>query len=311
MPDPSSPDERARRLALRQHGVLTAGQARSCGLSGDDVWARLRRGLWQPVLRGSYLVDAELYGEVPRQARMQAALLTHGPHAVLGLGSAAEVHGLQGLPRTGQPVDVVLPPGLHRHQRDGLRLHWWPLARDDVALVDGLRVTVPARTLADLVPRLDRPSALSVLDSALHLQRIPPAALPEVAALAAGRAGAEGASGLWRLADGRAASPLESRIRLACIDGGVPPDELQYPVRDRWGELLGLGDLAWLRRWRPLIAEGDGAGAHDSVRALYRDRHRQNDFALAGCDVVRFTWRDSLRPPYLVSVVRRALRATA
>lgn len=302
-----TPDELARRLARTQHGVVTAGQARACGLLPDDVRVRVRAGLWLRVFQGAYLVDAPLYDDLPTSARMQAALLVQGPRAVLGLRSAAEVHGLQGLIGGPLPVDVVLPRGLERHQREGISLHWWPLRRDEVTVIAGLRVTVVPRTLADLVPRVDRPTGLCLLDSALHLKRMEVADLATVAATAADRPGAVAARPLWSLADGRAASPLESRIRLACIDGDVAPDELQYPVRDRWGDLLGIGDLAWLRRRRPLVAEGDGAAVHDAPPALYRDRHRGNDFVLAGCDVVRFTWADAYRPAYLANVVHRAL----
>lgn len=304
----SSPDLRIRLLAARQHSAVTARQSLQCGLSLHDVRTRCRRGEWVPVFRGAYLVDADLYGgEVPRAAQLSAVLLLHGPHAVLGLATAAELHGVQGLPQTAAPVDVILPPGLERWQRSGIRVHWWPLHPGEVVEVDGLRATSVPRTLADLVGRLDRVDALCILDSALHLRLLTVADLPTVTSTAAGRPGAAQLHALLPLADGRAASPLETRVRLACIDGCVAPDTLQHPVLDAWGHLLGYADLAWLRRARPLLGEADGAAVHDRAEALYRDRRRQNDFAKAGCDVLRFTWSDALRPPYVASVVRSML----
>ena len=101
--------------------------------------------------------------------------------------------------------------------------------------------------------------------------------------LAAGRPGCEVARPWWQLADARSQSVLETWTRLDCIDGGVPPDELQHPVRDRSGVLLGYGDLAWLRgQARPLIGEADGAAVHGAVPALYSDRLRANNFTAAG-----------------------------
>ena len=49
--------------------------------------------------------------------------------------------------------------------------------------------------------------------------------------------------GTWRTA--RAESPLETRVRLLATDAGYPPDELQLPERDAYGQVLGFGDLAW------------------------------------------------------------------
>src|SRR5207245_6175152 len=122
-------------------------------------------------------------------------------------------------------------------------------------------------------------------------------------ALMAGRRSA--VSGRARLAeaDGRAQSPLETRIRLIASDVGFPADTLQLPVVDRQGHLLGYGDLAWFRPGRRmLIAECDGASVHTAPAAVLRDRYRSNDFITRGeVDIVRFTWRDAEQPTYVRS----------
>jgi hypothetical protein len=113
-------------------------------------------------------------------------------------------------------------------------------------------------------------------------------------------------------ADRRAESPLESRIRLACIDGLIPPDDLQYPVEDQFGGVIAYGDLVWLKRKRttkPLIGEADGREPHSRPKALLYDRRRQNAVVGRACDVVRFTWGDALKPTYVQYVVRTALAA--
>ena len=78
---------------------------------------------------------------------------------------------------------------------------------------------------------------------------------------------------------------------------------------DRHGVLLGYGDVAWDRPGRrTLVAEADGAIIHDRPEALNRDRLRANDFVGTDqVDMVRFTWQDTVRPAYLVAVLRRNL----
>ncbi|MFF4877221.1 DUF559 domain-containing protein [Micromonospora sp. NPDC000668] len=107
--------------------------------------------------------------------------------------------------------------------------------------------------------------------------------------------------------DGRAQSPLETRARLRCVDGRVPPDALQLEVRDDDGYLLGIGDLGW--RGPRIIAEADGRDVHGSPEAAFADRRRQNRLVNAGWTVLRFTWSDTLRPDYIPWTVRQAIAA--
>ncbi|WP_233565124.1 DUF559 domain-containing protein [Micromonospora musae] len=128
-----------------------------------------------------------------------------------------------------------------------------------------------------------------------------------VSALIRGRRGAGAARCHLAEADGRAQSPLETRARLRCVDGRVPPDTLQLEVRDDDGYLLGVGDLGW--RGPKVIAEADGREAHDTPAAVFADRRRQNRLVNAGWTVLRFTWADTLRPDYIPWTVRQAINA--
>ncbi|MGE5831016.1 MAG: type IV toxin-antitoxin system AbiEi family antitoxin domain-containing protein [Micromonosporaceae bacterium] len=295
-----------RMLAARQHGVVTATQCRALGASPRQValWCRDKR--WLRISRGVYLVDADLHAEVPRRALIRAATFSAGPQAVAVLATAAELHGLAGL-RPEKGVHVSLPGVAARARRvleSGLRPHQLVLRSDEVTLVDGIAVTTPARTVADLLLRVDRYSAVCVLDSGLYRGLFSTDDLPLIGAMLTGRRGAVKARPWLAEADGRAESPLETRIRLRCVDGGVPPDTLQHPVRDGAGNLIAVGDLAWLK-WR-IIAEGDGVDAHENPVAVFRDRTRQNDLVTAGYTTLRFTWPDTMHPSYIPQVVRRA-----
>lgn len=299
--------------ASRQDGVIAAWQCRNLGMHPSDVKALCRSGRWQRLYRGVYLVDADLARQPGPRAAPRAALLSTGPHAVAVLDTAAAIHGIGGLPKPDGQVHVSLP-GQHARPRRiidrQLTLHQLALRPEDTVVVDGLRVTTPLRTVADLILRLGRYAAVSVMDSALNRGLVTEAAFATLPHLIAGRRGAARARRWLSEADGRAASPLETRVRLRCVDGGVAPDTLQHRVYDGHGELLGIGDLAWLAA--RVLGEADGVEVHDRPEAVFRDRWRQNDLASAGWTIIRFTWQDTLQPGYVVHVVRNALaRATS
>ncbi|MEU4401439.1 hypothetical protein [Micromonospora orduensis] len=165
-------------------------------------------------------------------------------------------------------------------------------------------MTSPLRTVSDVILRVDRYPAVSVLDSALNQGRVTRAQLAQIPGLIRGRRGAVAARSYLAEADGRAQSPLETRSRLRCVDGRVPPDTLQLEVRDDDGYLLGVGDLGW--RAPRVIAEADGRDAHGTAEAAFADRRRQNRLVNAGWTILRFTWQDTLSPDYIPYTVRQA-----
>jgi len=269
------------------------------------------------LLRGVYLFDPDLYDDLPRRVAYRAALLAEGPGSCLVGVSAARMWGLQGLPPSDDEILVALVGGGSRRRLRGLNLEGssmppvvvrqLPILPGEVVLVDGLSVRALGRTVVDAALDLDRPEALSVLDSALHLELLSHDRLADEIADAKGRPGIARVRGLANIADARAESPLESRIRLICVDGEVAPDELQYPVHDDGGRLAAVADMGWIKgRRRPLFAEADGQ-VHALPSPVFRDRRRGNFLVAAESDTVRFVWADALRPRYVLHVVRSAL----
>ncbi|MFI2708819.1 type IV toxin-antitoxin system AbiEi family antitoxin domain-containing protein [Micromonospora sp. NPDC018662] len=296
------------RVAARQGGVVTAAQALSLGFSRDQVRHLARSGRWIRVARGCFVPVPEVDVASLRRARIRAAVESLGTGAVAVLDTAAELHRIGGL-RATSVVHVSVPPDRPRPQRPtdpDLVVHQLTLGPDDVGTAAGVAVTTPTRTVADVILRADRYPAVCVVDSALNRKLLDESDLSLVAALIARRRGAVAARRCLDESDGRAQSPLETRVRLRCVDGRVPPDALQLAVRDDDGYLLGIGDLAW--RGARVIAEADGQVPHGSPRAIYEDRTRQNRLANAGWTVLRFTWPDTLRPDYIPHTVACALR---
>ncbi|MFF5176883.1 type IV toxin-antitoxin system AbiEi family antitoxin domain-containing protein [Micromonospora sp. NPDC000316] len=303
------PHQLLRDLAARQDGMITLAQALRVGLTRDQVRQLHRSGSWQRLLRGCFVPDAGLSDSTLRRARIRAAVHSLGPGAFAVLDTALELRGIAGLRRSPQ-VHVSVPVDRPRPQRalaPWLIVHQLTLGPGDVDEVAGVRTTSALRAVADVILRVDRYPAVSVLDSALNLNHLTPAQLALIPGLIQGRRGAVAARSHIAEADGRAQSPLETRTRLRCVDGRVPPDALQLEVRDDDGYLLGIGDLGW--RGPRVIAEADGRDAHGTPEAAYADRRRQNRLVNAGWTILRFTWRDTLAPDYIPHTVRQAISA--
>jgi hypothetical protein len=285
-------------LAHRQGGVILRRQALEAGLTRDQMRSLVGQGRWLVLHNGVYLTSgAGPRGEPPLLARLWAAHLCCGPSSVIGLGSAARLLRLQGLPREMPQVDVVLPRGRHPRPDLRLRLRVATLGPGEVVRRRGLPTTSVVRTLADLLLRVHEGQGLCLLDSALHQGLVDPAEIEKAIRF---RPGAGPARALLRLADGRAPSPLASLARLDCVRGGVPPDELRYPVVDRGGRRLARTDFCWWRRLRrPLLGEAESAPG---------ERGRPAWLPLVDAELLRFTWADVERPGQVAAKVRTALQ---
>lgn len=256
-------------------------------------------------------MDADLRPDVPRRALIRAAVASRGPTAFAVLDSAAELHAIAGLRSTAQvhvSVPVSDPRSQPRVDDPRIVVHQLTASPDELASVAGVATTTAVRTVADLILRTDRFAGVSVIDSALNRRLISVDDIVGIERIIWGRRGAIAARRYLALADGRSESPLETRVRLRCVDGGVAPHDLQHPIRDEDGYLVAVADLAWPAA--RVVAEADGRGPHAAPGALFEDRQRQNRIANAGWRVLRFTWSDALRPDYIPYVVRSALRSS-
>ncbi|MEU4552828.1 type IV toxin-antitoxin system AbiEi family antitoxin domain-containing protein [Micromonospora violae] len=293
----------------RQDDLITRAQALAAGFSRHDIDHLVAVGRWRPLARAVYLTDGSRGEPPPRRCRIRAAVLSLGPGAHVVFGTAAELLGIAGLPRRDE-IHVALPgraAKLARVSDPAIVLHQLEHQPGTVVQVSGIAASEPRLTVAEIILREHRYAAVSVLDSALNRGLLTAECLATVPALIRGRRGAVAARRYLAEADGRAQSPLETRTRLRCVDGRVPPDALQLEVRDDDGYLLGVGDLGW--RGPRLIAEADGRDAHGTPEAAYADRRRQNLLVNAGWTILRFTWQDTLHPAYIPHTVRQAIAA--
>jgi hypothetical protein len=294
-------------LAASQDWVITGTQLRRGGMHPSVAGRMVAGRQWVRLRRNAYLVAPRTAQANGHRIEARAVALTQ-PDAVVAGVSAARLWGLHQVP-DGVP-EVVVAPGRAVTTRPNLRPHVRVLDEADVTDLAGIRVTSLHRTLLDLACEHDRLTVLALLDAALRQGMVTSAELGMLAGRAEGRPGAARVADLWGLADGRAESGLESRVRLRCIDGGVPPDDLQVPIHDDDGALVARVDMVRRRRGsgrvRLLAIEADGVSVHAAPEAVYRDRTRGNGLAALSVDSVRFTWRDTCDPFTVPDAVRRA-----
>lgn len=174
-------------------------------------------------------------------------------------------------------------------------------------------VTSASRTAVDVALASDRLDAIAVLDAVVRLHRTSGgtrgASLGELereCAAQGRRKGIAKVRGLLPHVDGGAASPMESKMRLRCVDGGLPRPQTQVRVRTARG-VFHLDD-GWKKYMVGL--EYDSYEFHSGAEALRRDNTRYNALVEAGWQVFIAGPRQVLHSPdEFVRPVARAIAA--
>jgi very-short-patch-repair endonuclease len=291
-------------LAERQHGVIATPQLYSLGLSETQVRHRARNSWLHRIHRGVYAVG---HRRLTQQGVWMAAVLACGQDGVLSHQAAGELWQIR-QSREGRHerrlVDVAIPSPDGARSRPGLIVHRIPTLRPgEMTTHKGIPVTNVARTLLDLATILARRHLERAIDEAERLRLCRQGELEEIVERHAGRAGA-GALGQV-LASHHAGSTvtrseLEERFLALCRSHHLPQPEVNVPLLDY------VVDFLW--RDLNLVVEVDGRGTHGTRRAFQADRDRDGRLAVAGYQVLRFTWWDVTRRPVVVADrVRRLL----
>lgn len=140
-------------------------------------------------------------------------------------------------------------------------------------------------------------------DAALHNRKLRIDELEAWACANAGRPGIRRLRAVLNLAEPAAESPMESRLRMVLILGGLPRPRAQVPIHDGSGRFVGRPDLYYEES--RLGIEYDGSGHRD---AMPQDNRRQNALLRAGVHLLRFTAGDVLgNPTSVVGQVREML----
>lgn len=248
----------------------------------------------RPIYRDVYLHrDIELTARL----RARAAWLSTG--ATLAGLSAAAALGTKWLDPSA-PAEVIRSD---RHAPNGIVVHTWDLAADEVHVVSGMNVTSAARTAFDIGRTTPPHRAVPILDALFNATGVKHV---KVSAVADAHPGARGVATLRKTllsVDGGAESPQESRLRLLIAGNGLPAPETQIEFRD----LRIRVDMGW-REWKVAV-EYDGIQHWTDGRQRSWDIDRIAMLESVGWTVVRVSAEMMSRPGVIVERIRTKLRA--
>lgn len=237
-------------------------------------------------------VSTEVEIDLAVRSRAAYLLFAHCGGVLAGY-SAAAVLGADCAP-PGAAAEVLVAGHVRRHPGLAVRRGTVPDFADR-RTAGGCRVTSPLRTAWDLGRRPDLVEAVVAVDALAGLGRFAPSALLDRRASAPGARGCRRLDRVVDLADPRAESPMETRLRLVLVLAGLPRPESQFRV-DVDGREVRF-DLAYPAAM--LAVEYDG-GRHDDDL----DRRRDVRTGRLGWYTARFTARDIAAPETTAESVR-------
>ncbi|HPY24368.1 MAG TPA: type IV toxin-antitoxin system AbiEi family antitoxin domain-containing protein [Mycobacterium sp.] len=273
-----------------QDGVVTLAQARHAGLSEFAVRRRVSSGQWRRCAPGVYFADDRPFTTA---ARIRAAVWSKGSRAAgSGLTAAWWLGLMSNAPRT---LEVTVPRNSHGRSTAECAVRRRDLHDRDLIEHRGLRVTALALTVLEAAARAGGGSA--VMDTALQ-RRLGLVDLQRAHRRNRGRYGAGEAQRLLCAAEGGARSEAE-RLLLDLLRGaGIRGWQANYPIGPY------VGDVAFPAE--RVVIEIDGWAFHSDWDVFQADRKRQNNLALRGWQVLRFTWLDLTEHPERVLTEIRA-----
>lgn len=278
----------------RQDGVITRSQAIDCGLSDAGISRRLRSGHWRRCGPGVYFVDDRPFTTA---ARIRAAVWSYGPNAVASGLAAAYWHSL--VTRIPAAIEVTVPRNSNGRTRPGTRVRRRNLSSADVVERSGLRVTTLALTVVEAATR--HGGGPAVMDSALQRRTELPQ-LWRTHLRNSGRYGSPAARLMLQAAGSGARSHAERLLIQLLRGAGITGWVANHPVG---GYRVDVGFPAL-----KVALEVDGFAFHSSHEDFRQDRKRQNEIALLGWQVLRFTWFDLVEhPERVLTQIRNAISA--
>jgi very-short-patch-repair endonuclease len=279
---------------------FTRQQAHAAGLTDrqleGDQWRQVFRTVW-------------VHGDVPdtREMRLTAAKLMIPEAGVLCGLTAAWVLGVDVRRLDDLDVHVGFPKGKRIRKRPGLEVCQETLAAEDSRLVDGVAVTTPIRTAFDCLRWLRHPEGIVVADGLTHAQLVDLDELRWYFASKTRLRNLRIGERLLALVEAKTESPMETRLRLVMLDGGLPRPEAQWNVFTDSGVFVGRLDLAYPEH--RVAVEYDGAFHWEQRR---EDDRRRTALRALGWGIYVYSSEDVFkRPQSIVAEVRRALRTRA
>ena len=181
--------------------------------------------------------DAELTAVV----RAKALWLRSRRRGVLAGFSASALHGSKWIDPS-RPAEII---HTNRRRAGGVRVCEERIEPDEIAVVDGMRVTTPARTALDLARRHPTDTAVAAVDALVQATELKMVDVEQLVDRYRGRRGMKAARIALGLVDGGAQSPKETWLRLLLVRAGFPQPQTQIVVHNEWGWPDAYLDMGW------------------------------------------------------------------
>lgn len=285
--------------------IIRRSEALRRGAADWKIQYLCRNGSWHRLRRGAYVPTETFANLDARQrhlVRARAVLDAASPDAVLSHQSAAIVHDID------LWITSLTAVHLTRNRQGGgsrsttRHLHCTSLLPGETALVRGLRVTTPARTVVDLMRTLTFEQSVVAGDHALR------AGLCSSEDLAATdpRTARRRVASILALLDGRSESVGESRSRVLMIREQLPIPDCQANLYSPRGKHLGRVDFLFAEQG--VVGEFDGRSKYGRLvpdgqvpaDVVWAEKKREDAIRSAGWEVVRWVWDELATPDVIV-----------
>jgi very-short-patch-repair endonuclease len=268
-------------------GHIRTEQLQSLGLAPTTIRDRCRAGRLIREFPNVYAV-----GHVQRTppARADAAVLACGERTALSHDSAAALYGLRDWPRVPEVSSA------RRFRIAGIRAHrTTTLTLRDVTVRNGIRVTTPARTIADIAPRLTDVQLTNLIHEARRNRDLPNRELERLYRLC------PRAADVYDSEEAPSRSIFQHEFKAFLIERDLPIPEFEAP----WH---GYEVDAFYEEYR-LIVELDGYRDHSQPDRFEADRERDALAIELEFDTLRITWKRLKRKPGPLARQFRAILA--
>lgn len=287
-------------LIHSRRGYFTRAQFLDSGYTDRDLRTAVRSGLLKRLRHGVYVYAAEHARLSPEQKHVvlvRSVADKLGPAVAVSHQSACATHGLAMYDYPLGKVHVTRLDGSAGRTEHGIAHHVGQVLNDDdIEEIDGILVVRPARAVFEASTIGSVESAIVVMDSALHKQVVTREELADLTGRLWNWQGARGARYALSLADGRSASPGESRSRYLFRREGLPIPELQVPIHDADGLLIGYSDFGWLEYHH--LGEFDGRIKYGGIpgdsrspqQIVFDEKRREDAMRSQLLGMSRWTW---------------------
>lgn len=263
---------------------FTIQEGRRHGLSDrqfeNKVWTTIFRGV--RVSAGTPLTPELL---------VQALKLIVPCEVVATRWAAAMFHGVDVRPRLGAKPEMTVQRTDSIRTRGRVKVRQALLPAEDVMEIDGVLVTTPLRTTFDLARQCDRVESVVGVDAMTHAGLVTLEGLADYVAAHPCWRGVDFARRAVALAEPKAESPMETRLRLIYVYGGMPRPQVQIEIWEN-GVLLYRIDMGYEEL--KLGFEYDGRDHADQIEA---DGLRRRELDDRGWALRSYFSRDVYRTP--------------